>query len=400
MTIMYYKLRALLVTWLLRLLPRKSPLVLQGPGSARQLAAQVGTLGFSRVLLVSDSHLVASGLLGPIRAALEESGVGHVLYDGVLPDPDFGQVQSGLQMLQGSGCEAVFAVGGGSVLDAAKMIALLYNNPGELRDFDGVQKARRPGLPLFAVPTTAGTGSEITLAAVITDTQSGRKVPVVDSRLIPDYVALDASLMRSMPPGVTAATGMDALAHAVESYVSRASTPASRRLSQAAVRLIFGNLLRAWRDGEDLEARGAMAAAAFYAGAAFSQASLGYAHGIGHQIGHTCHLPHGIANALVLPEVLAAYGPCAHPRLAELAQLLDTGAANEDAATLARRFVESVAGLREALGLPLQARGLREADIAGIVAAAQSETGNLYPVPRYLSAGELDAIVRGLLPVS
>ncbi|TGD73484.1 iron-containing alcohol dehydrogenase [Mangrovimicrobium sediminis] len=398
MSIIYYKLRAFIVTWLLRLLPRKAPLVLQGSGSAQALARQSAMLGFQRLLLVSDRHLVATGLLEPIRAAFTEAGVEHVLFDGIDPDPDFDQVRAGEAILTEHQCDGVFAVGGGSVLDAAKMIALLHNNPGELAAFDGVQKARRPGLPLFAVPTTAGTGSEITLAAVITDKRSHRKVPVVDSRMIPDYVALDASLMRGMPPGVTAATGMDALSHAIEAYLSRAATPATERQSRAAVYLIFKHLARAWRNGEDLEAREAMASAAFFAGAAFSQASLGYTHGIGHQLGRVCHLPHGVANAMILPEVLAAYGDCVHPRLAELARTLDRGAANEDNATLAQRFIDAVVQLRDELQLPRQAESLSAADVDDIVREAQAETGNLYPVPRYLDADELRSLVRGLLP--
>ena len=242
------------------------------------------------------------------------------------------QVQAGEAMLRKENCQAVIAVGGGSVLDAGKMIAMLHTNPWPLEKFDGVQKCKKPSLPLFAVPTTAGTGSEITLAAVITDPVAHRKVPVADTKLIPSYVALDPEIMKGMPPAITAATGMDALTHAVESYLSKASTESTEMQARTAVRLIFQYLVRAFQDGSDMEAREAMALGSFYAGAAFSRTSVGYVHGIAHQLGRVCGTPHGNANAMVLPEVLAAYGDCVHPRLADLARLVGLGSAGDNEA--------------------------------------------------------------------
>lgn len=400
MKTLYYKFRAFIVICLLRFIPRNAPVVFKGPGSALTLTEQIAVLGIGKILIVTDNFLNNAGILDGIKSKLDQDGVDYSVYDGVLPDPNFEQVRNGEAQLREDACEAVLAVGGGSVLDAGKMIALLHTNPGELKDFDGIQKARNLPVTLFAVPTTAGTGSEITLASVITDAKTHRKVPVADSKIIPSYVALDAQLMIGMPPAITAATGMDALTHAVESYLSKAATPSTEAQAKAAITLIFGNLARSWHDGTDLAARDAMALAAFYAGAAFSKTSVGYVHGIAHQLGRLCQTPHGNANAMVLPEVLSAYGNCIHPRLAELAILTGLGEPTESSDTLAREFIKAVTDLRAELELPLKPEGLQQSYIEDIVIEAEKEAGDLYPVPRYLSRSELTMVVRGLLPTT
>jgi alcohol dehydrogenase class IV len=315
----------------------------------------------------------------------------------VLPDPAFDQVQAGEAVYRSEACQAVIAVGGGSVLDAAKMMAMLHTNPGPLDSFDGIQKCKKPGVPMFAIPTTAGTGSEITLAAVITDPVSHRKIPVVDSKMIPGYVALDAEIMKGMPPGITAATGMDALTHAVESYLSKASTESTELQAKAAVRLIFKYLVAAYQDGGNMEARDGMAVASFYAGAAFGKTSVGYVHGIAHQLGRVCGTPHGNANAMVLPEVLAAYGECVHQRLADLARTVNISDSGATDSQLAGDFIQAIADMRKEMELPLQPKDLKAQDIPGIVEEALAEAGSLYPVPRYMSADEVRYIINGLL---
>jgi alcohol dehydrogenase class IV len=353
-------------------------------------------LGYQKVMIVTDNFLAGSGILDGIKETLNKEGVEFAIFDGVLPDPAFDQVQAGEAMIRTERCQAVIAVGGGSVLDAAKMMAMLHTNPGTLESFDGIQKCKKPGRPLFAVPTTAGTGSEITLAAVITDPVSHRKIPIVDSKMIPGYIALDAEVMKGMPPGITAATGMDALTHAVESYLSTASTVSTEEHATAAVRLIFKYLQRAFKDGSDMEARDGMALAAFYAGAAFTKTSVGYVHGIAHQLGRICGTPHGNANAMVLPEVLAAYGDCVHQRLASLAGVAGIGEPGEGQAALAGKFIQAIVDMRNELALPLQPKDLKASDIPGIVDEAIAEAGSLYPVPRYMSEAELTTIVNGL----
>lgn len=397
MKTLYYKIRAFAVTWLLRLLPRNAPVVYKGPNSALTLCEQVAVLGFSKVLIVTDDFLGQSGILDGIKETLTRTDVEFAIYDGVLPDPTFDKVQEGEAVLRTENCQAVIAVGGGSVLDAGKMIAMLHTNPGPLEAFDSIQPCKKPGLPVFAIPTTAGTGSEITLASVITDPVSHRKVPIADSKMIPAYIALDAEIMKGLPPGITAATGMDALTHAVEAYLSRAATESTDLQARAAVQLVFRYLVRAFHQGDDLEARDAMAMASFYAGAAFSKTSVGYVHGIAHQLGRVCSTPHGNANAMVLPEVLTAYGACAHARLAELAVLVNTGKADDSPAGLTEGFIRAIVDMRAEMALPLQPQGLRAGDIPGIVSEALKEAGDLYPVPRYMSEQEISSIVHGLL---
>lgn len=397
MKILYYKLRAFAVKWIIRILPRNMPLIFSGTDSSLTLCRQLSTLGYRKALVVTDRFFNESGMLDRIKNTLSEGGIAFAVFDGVEPDPDFEQVQAGEAVLREENCDAVIAVGGGSVMDAAKLIALLHNNPGDLSFFDGIQKAKRPGLPVFAIPTTAGTGSETSPAAVITDSKTHRKVAVADGKLVPHYVALDAGLMKSMPPNITASSGMDALTHAVESYLSKASTASTEAMASTAVRLTFQYLARAWRDGNDMQAREAMAMASFYAGVAFGRTSVGYAHGIAHQLGRVCSTPHGEANAMVLPEVLSAYGDCVHERLAVLARAAGLGEAGDAADKLAGELIGGITALRRELELPLAPEGLTETDIPGIVKAALAEAGDLYPVPRYLSAAELGSIVRGLM---
>ena len=396
MRILYYKLRAFGVKCLLRFLPRNQPLVFTGPGSSRALCRQISLLGHSTILLVTDEVLHSSGILNDIKQTLTGLGIGFHVFDGVRTDPAFEQVMQGEKILCSARCEAILAVGGGSVIDAAKLISLLHTNPGDLASFDGIQKARFRGPPLFVIPTTAGTGSEITPAAVITDDRTQRKVVVADGKAVPDFIAIDAELMKSMPPQVTAATGMDALTHAVESYLSRASSPATRIQARTAVKLIFGHLVQAWNNGDDITAREAMAMASFYAGSAFGRTSVGYAHGIAHQLGRVCGTPHGEANAMVLPEVLSAYGHCVHSRLAELALAVGLDRASATDEELASRFIQRISDMRRVMQMPESPNGLDPHHVNDIVKEAIAETGSLYPVPRYISSRELRGIVGDL----
>ena len=394
---LYYKTRGFAVTWLLRLLPRNQSVVFGGPGSSLTLCQQALQLGYRRILVVTDAFLAGSGLLDDILECLEEGGAEVVVFDGVEPDPLFEQVEGGVRALQDQRSEAVFAIGGGSVLDAAKLIALAAHNPGDLAFFDGIQKAKRPGLPLFALPTTAGTGSETTPASVITESGSKRKVVVADGKLVPHFVALDAGLMRTMPPRITAATGMDALTHAVESWLSKASTDTTRDLAAAAARAIFEHLPRAHRDGDDMEAREALAMASFQAGVAFGRTSVGYAHAIAHQLGRICGTPHGEANAMALPGVLRMYGDGIQGQLAGLARRCGLAAASDADGQAAERLIQRIESLRRELELPLKPDGLSADQLDELVRQALREAGEFYPVPRYLGSNDLRAIVDSLL---
>ena len=304
------------------LMPDRTPVTMVGPGSAKELCAAIAHAGVERCLVVTDRGLVGIGLVGRIVADLEAAGVAAVVYDGVEPDPTTAQVEEGLAAMREGRAQAVLAVGGGSPMDAAKIIAAMATNDKPLSKLTGWFKIRKAPAPLFAIPTTAGTGSEVTIAAVVSDPVTHIKDFVVDPKLMPSMAALDASLMTGLPPHITAATGMDALTHAVESYLSSTSTEQTERNAKMAVRLVFANLAKAHADGDDLAARSAMALASYYAGMAFSRTSVGYVHAIAHNLGATYGTPHGWANALVLPHVLDFSEDAARARLADLADIL------------------------------------------------------------------------------
>lgn len=392
-----YRLKGLMVSLLLKFLPIQLPIVLKGQGSTVSLCEQVAVLGYKKVLIVTDEVLHKLGTIDLIKTELTQQGVEFVIYDGVLPNPEFTQVQEGLTLFRQENCEAIISVGGGSVIDAAKMIAMLHTNPGTLQQFDGIQKFKKAGVVHFVVPSTAGTGSEVSIASVISDPENHSKVVLADTKMAPQYVALDSEIMRGMPPAITAATGMDALTHAIESYLTRARNENADRLSKTATKLVFQYLKRAYDNGEDMEAREGMALAAFYAGVAMSRTSLGYVHGVAHQLGRLCETPHGIANAMVLPEVISAYGGCVHGKLADLARECGIGEKSATDAQLAAEFIQAVKDLRESMAMPLKPKGFQSGYIDDVVEAAVAETGNLYPVPRYMSNGEIRAVVQALV---
>ena len=397
MKTLYYKFMAFVVTWLLRLLPRNAPVVYKGINSALVLCEQVAVLGFTRVLIVTDDFLGSSGILDGIKSTLTTSGVEFVVFDGVLPDPAFDQVQAGEAVYRSEGCQAVIAVGGGSVLDAAKMIAMLHTNPGPLKSFDGIQKCKKPGATLFAIPTTAGTGSEITLAAIITDPVSHRKIPVVDSKMIPGYVALDAEIMKGMPPGITAATGMDALTHAVEAYLSANALPETDAYALAATRLIMENLPRAVAKGKDLEARQAMSFASYYAALAFTRAGVGYVHAISHNFGAYYHTPHGLANAIVMPYVLEYSKPKCIRRLADLAEAAGLKEKGDRRQALASKFIERIRAMNEEFDIPDELEALKRSDIPAIARSALKEAHFTYAVPRYMDQPACEKLISRML---
>jgi alcohol dehydrogenase class IV len=263
----------------------------------------------------------------------------------------------------------------------------------------GMLKVGKPMLPLFAIPTTAGTGSEVTVAAVVTDPVRHVKSAVIDPKLVPLAAALDPLLMQGMPKPITAATGMDALTHAVEAYTNRWPHADTAQHCTAAVRMIFANLQRACDSGDDLRSREAMALASFYAGLAFTKAYVGYVHAFSHKIGGMYGVPHGLGNAITLPYVLDFLkdSPLARARLAELAVVIGAGAANEPQAALAQRFIDRVRELNRAVGIPDKLAALRPADIAEIARAAMIEAARDYPVPKNMSLGEAETLLGRLL---
>ena len=381
-----------------RRVPIPQPLLLVGAGAALRLAHTVAGFGHRRLLVVTDADIVRLKLIAPFLAALDAARAPHVLFDAVTADAPIPVIERGVALMLAEGCDAIVAFGGGSVIDAAKVIGLAAANRRPPRDLAGYFRGLHGPAPIYAVPTTAGTGSEVTVAAVISDPEAGRKRIVADTRLVPDIAALDPTLMTGLPPQVTAATGMDALTHAIEAYLSAWASAASDRWALAAVRAIWQHLPTAVEQGGDLRAREQMALAASFAGLAFTRANVGNVHALAHQLGARCHVPHGLANALLLPAVLRFGLESTAPRLAALARAVQTpGCDADDDAVAAAGFIDAVQALSDRIGIPRTLAALDERDIPALAEAACSEADLNYPVPRRMSREDAAALLRGLL---
>ncbi len=376
----------------------RPPELLEGAGSVRRLPGFIRSRGFDNVLVITDKGLLAARLLDGLFEGLKAEGVKWTLFDGVQANPTIRNIEDALALYRENGCRAVVAFGGGSSLDCGKGCASRAANPRrtipEMRGYFRVP--RRPAV-LFAVPTTAGTGSEATVAAVITDPETHEKYAVNDTKLIPPYAVLDPELTLGLPPHITATTGMDALTHAVEAYIGRSNTGHTRRMAEEAVGLVFRHLETAYRDGKNPEARGAMLRASFCGGAAFTRAYVGYVHAIAHNLGGLYGVPHGLANAVILPYVLDFFVEAASKPLARLAEIAGTAREGQDAAAKAKGFIEAIRGLNRRMGIPEGFREIREQDIPIIVRRAFREAHPFYPVPKFMSGSDCEDLVRKLM---
>jgi alcohol dehydrogenase class IV len=387
-----FRIRALGVA--LKLVPAPTPFMLTGPGSSVELARLIADRGARSVLVVTDGVLVELKVVAPVLNALKEAGLAVTVFSEVEPDPTIGIIMAGIERLRASGATAVLAVGGGSPIDAAKAMIACYASGRRPEDLDGYFKVRAPVVPFFAIPTTAGSGSEVTVASIVSDPGAGRKFAIVDNKLVPAAIALDPNLMVGLPPHVTAATGIDALTHAIEANLSTLATPATRALSVAAARAIFRDLPRACEDGRDINARQSLAVASCLAGLAFTRASVGYVHAIAHQLGPLYHLPHGHLNAILLPYVLDFYLDGATERMAELARACGLGQDGDAPRSLATSLVVAIRRLNACVGIPPTIEQIADADIHEIVRRALAEAHGTYPVPKYMSASDCASVVR------
>lgn len=381
-----------------RLLPIPQPTLLVGPGSSGRLGQAIAGFGHRRILLVTDEVVSRLGLLKALTDALDSAATPYVLFDAVTPDAPIPVVEQGIEIFKRERCDALVAFGGGSVIDAAKVIGLAAANDRHPRSLVGYFRALRGPAPIYAAPTTAGTGSEVTVAAVISDPDNEKKLVVADTRIVPKMAALDPLLMTGLPKPVTAATGMDALTHAVEAYIGYWGTGYTDRMALSAVSMIYENLPVAYNDGANLAAREQMALASTYAGLAFTRANVGNVHAIAHQLGGKYHTPHGLANAIMLPQVLRFSASAITEKLAVLAVRAGVGADGERPAALARRFLDSVEELAAAVGIPRQLDALRERDIPALAEAACWEADTNYPVPRRMTQQDCEALLRAVLP--
>ena len=380
----------------LPLLPYREPVELTGLTSIPPLLAQKGITG---VLLVTDRGVRSLGLTGPLETALAAQGIACAVYDGVVQNPTIDNVEAGRALYLSSGAQAIIAVGGGSAMDCAKAVGARIARPNKsVQRMKGLLRVLRRTPLTIAVPTTAGTGSETTLAAVITDAKARHKYPINDFALIPDYAVLDPQLTAGLPPQLTATTGMDALTHAVEAYIGRSTTKLTRAMAEKAVCLIHDNLLAAYQDGGNMHARAGMLEAAYCAGIAFTRSYVGYVHGVAHSLGGQYSVPHGLANAVILPYFLDEYGAAAEKKLAKLSRLCGVSAQADGDAQAAKAFIAWIRGMNEAMRIPTAIPEIREADIPQMARHAAQESNPLYPVPKLMSAHELEAMYHRLMP--
>jgi len=364
-------------------LPWRQPYLLKGVGKFTELPDYIKNMGINNVLVVTDQGLMQAGLLEPMLAELVAKGIKYTLFDGVVPNPTIDNVETCVKLYHDNGCTGIIAVGGGSPMDCAKITGARIARPKRpVTKMRGMLKVGRKLPPLFAVPTTSGTASETTLAAVITDSVTHHKYPINDPALIPYAAVLDPSLTLKLPPYITATTGMDALCHAVEAYIGKANTAKTKQEALTAVKLIFANILKAYQQGEDIEARTNMQEASYHAGLAFTRAYVGWVHAIAHTLGGFYQVPHGLANAVIMPYVFRAYGKNAHPRLAELADAVGLGGVTT--AEKAERFIKAIEDLNARMDLPAAFPEIREEDIEQMVSFADAEANPLYPTPKIL----------------
>jgi alcohol dehydrogenase len=365
------------------LLRWREPRLVEGADSVLQLPELMHEAGITSALIVTDRDIVRLGLMDPFLEKLTREGISHHVYDETVANPTVANVEEALHLYLEKDCRALVAFGGGSPIDCAKSVGIRLARPDKpLATMRGVLKVRRRLPPLVAIPTTAGTGSEVTLAAVLSNPDTLEKYAISDIPLIPRYAALDPVLTVSLPPHVTATTGMDALTHAVEAFIGRSNTSRTAADAVEATRLIVANLPHVFRDGEDLHGRSQLLKAAYLAGRSFTRAYVGNVHAIAHTLGGFYGVPHGLANAVILPHVLEYYGDAARERLAQLAREAGVVVRSLNDEATARAFVRHIRSMNEALGIPRFITGIRKEDVPAMVDRAFREANPLYPVPR------------------
>ena len=379
----------------LPILPYRQPKLL---GSLSAIAPLLRAQKIHSVLLVADAGVRRLGLTAGLEESLRRAHIVYAVYEQKTPNPTIDNVEKALCQYLNTNAKAIIAIGGGSAMDCAKVVGARVARPRKpVQKMRGLLRIMRPTPLLIAVPTTAGTGSETTLAAVITDSQTHHKYPINDFALIPDYAVLDESLTLGLPPHITATTGMDALTHAVEAYIGRSTNKLTRAMAEESVVLIAENLRDAVADGTNRWARARMLRASYCAGIAFTRSYVGYVHGIAHSLGGQYGVAHGLANAVILPHMLRRYGLAASVKLAALARKIRLAPPQMDDFQAAHLFIDWIEEMNRDFGIPKGFSQIREEDIPQMAANADRECNPLYPVPLLLDRQELEAMYHQLM---
>ena len=363
-----------------------------GKGAIESIPEEAKARGFKKALVCSDPDLVKFGVTAKVTDLLDKAGLAYELYSNIKPNPTIENIQQGVKALHDAGADYMIAIGGGSSMDTAKAVGIIDKNPefADVRSLEGVAPTKNPCTPIFAVPTTAGTAAEVTINYVITDVEKDRKMVCVDVHDIPVVAFVDPDMMSSMPKGLTAATGMDALTHAVEAYIGNSTTPGTRKNALDAVQLIFENLDRAYTNGSDKEARKNMLRASYFAGCAFTKSYVGYVHAVAHTLGGQYNVPHGLANAVLLPFVLESYGDTIHSKLARLALTAGVADSSTPEKEAAHAFIQAVKDMKKRFNIGDTIPEIKEEDIPKLAHYADKEGNPLYPVPVLMDAHELE----------
>lgn len=374
------------------LLPYREPKALD---SIAAVPALLGEKGIKSVLLVTDAGLRSFGITAPLEELLKSNGINCAVYDGTRANPTVQNVEEARKLYIKENCECIIAFGGGSPIDCAKALGARIAYPKkQLSQMKGLLRVWRKIPTLVAIPTTAGTGSETTVTAVITDAEKKHKYTMNNFTTIPHYAVLDPSVTYTLPPSLTATTGMDALTHAVEAYIGGSTTKDTRAEAKKAVKLVFANIETAYRDGTNHGARANMLRASYLAGLAFTKSYVGYIHAVAHSLGGEYNVPHGFANAVIMPHVLDLYGKAAHKKLHELGVVASVASESDTHEVGAKKFIAAIRTLNENMGIPTHISGIKEEDIPKMAAHAAKEANPLYPVPVLMDKKQLEAIYR------
>ncbi len=380
------------------LLDWSEPNLIKGENSVLKISDILKNHGIKRVLIVTGNTIRGLGMIDPLVNKLEEDGISVFVFSNVQANPTVENVENTKDFYISNNCEAIIAFGGGSPMDCAKAAGARITNPDKsVNSMRGLFRVRKNLPLLIAVPTTAGTGSETTIASVITDSETHEKSAINSSKLRPAYAVLDPVLTVGLPAKTTAATGIDALTHAIEAYIGHSNTKNTSENAEKAVKLIFENLEKAYNDGKDIEARNNMLLASFYAGVAFTRAYVGYVHCIAHQLGGLYGVPHGLANAVILPYVLEYYGESAHKPLARLADITGIGKSCKTEKEKANAFIAEIRAMEKRMAIPEKFEQIKEEDIPTIVKRALKEGNPLYPVPKIMDETDCEKVVRQLM---
>lgn len=373
----------------LPILPYREPEIVNSCG---ELGIILEKEKLKSVLIITDIGIINNRLIAPLEEVLNANNVAFYIYDRTQPNPTVHNVEEALSIYHEKNCDGLIAIGGGSSMDCAKAVGARVVYPKKnLGQMKGILRILRRLPILIAIPTTAGTGSEVTLAAIVTDREKHHKYALMSFPLIPHYAVLDAKLTYSLPPHMTSTTGMDALTHAVEAYIGRSTTKETRKLAIEAVNLVFKNVETAYSDGHNYSARKNMLQGSYKAGIAFSKSYVGYIHAIAHSLGGQYGTPHGLANAVIMPYVLEGYGKSAYKKLHQLGIAVGASDKNDTHKDGAEKFIRAIRKLNEKMNIPNKLVGIKEEDIPTMAKFAEKEANPLYPVPKLMTRKELES---------